>query len=269
MNSAVVVGANGFLGSAIVNELINRNIEVFAVYNIHFDKINQLAKLINHEELLASDLRPDVIFYASGNYAKSHKDLLKINFALYQYSLKFINSKLVYISSTNVYGIHNDQITESSTYNNPALYALSKLSGEFIVSGMVQYSIARLTYIYGPGISNNSFIPQIIKSARTVGKITLSGNGGRMQDYIYIDDAVNFCLATAQKHNNAIYLGATGKSISNKEVAEEISKWSGCSLEYKGEDLGQSFHFDPQKTFHELNWFPKTTFSEGIKKMLV
>ena len=268
MKLAVVVGANGFLGGAIVNELINKGINVCAVYNTHFDKINKLATLTNHQDLLTSDLQPDIIFYASGNYATPHDDLLKINFTLYQYSLKFINSKLVYVSSTNVYGIHNNSITENSTYNNPGVYALSKLSGEFIVSSMPRYSIIRLTYVYGTGISNNSFIPQVIRSAKDLGKITLFGNGGRMQDYIHINDVVNFCLASAQQQNNATYLCATGKSISNKEVAEEISKWNGCSVEYTGEDSGQSFHFDPQKTFNELNWFPKITFAEGIKEML-
>lgn len=268
MKLAVVVGANGFLGSAIVNELVNRAIEVFAVYNTHFDNINKHAKLIKHEELLSSDLHPDWIFYAAGNYAQSQANLLSINFILYQYSIKFKHSKTVYISSTNVYGIHSNAINENSTYNNPGLYALSKLAGEFIVSGMRYYSIVRLTYIFGPGISNNSFIPQVIRSAKDLGKITLFGVGARMQDYIYIDDAVSLCLASAERQNNDIYLGATGKSISNKAVAEEISKWTGCSIEYTGEDLGQSFHFDPQNTFKELSWFPKTTFSDGIKKMM-
>jgi len=268
MKLAVVVGANGFLGSKIVNELINRNIEVLAVYNSHSENINKCATLITNDQLLGSDSKPDFIYYATGNYTKSHEDLLKINLTLYKYSIKFTNSKFLYISSTNVYGIHNNAITENSTYNNPGIYALSKLSGEFIVSAMPNYSIARLTYIYGPGITNSSFIPQIVKSAKDSGQIMLNGNGNRMQDYIYIDDAVAFCIASALSKNNGIYLGATGKSISNIEVAEEIKKWIECSIQYSGEDSGKSFFFDPQKTNKELNWLPKISISEGIKKML-
>lgn len=268
MPIAVVVGANGFLGSEIVNELINQEMEVIAVYKTKSANINRLAKLISNESFLDSNFEPDYIFFAPGNYANTHEELLKINQALYLYSLKFRNSKFIYISSTNVYGIHNGTICEKSTYNNPGLYALCKLAGEFIVSAMPYYSIVRLTYIYGPSIGNNSFIPQIIRSAKELGEITLSGNGSRMQDYIYIDDAVNLCLTSAMIKENGIYLGATGVSNSNKEVAEEISKWVDCTIRYSGEDFGQSFQFNPQKTFDKLNWTYKISISEGIKRML-
>ena len=268
MPIAVVVGANGFLGSGLVDELINQNMEVMAVYNTQFANINKLAKLISNEQFLNGNFEPDYIFYAPGNYANTHEELLKINQTLYLYSLKFRNSKFIYISSTNVYGIHSDVIRENSTYDNPGLYALSKLSGEFIVSVTPKYSIVRLTYIYGASISNNSFIPQIIKSAKSLNQITLSGNGSRMQDYIYIDDAVDICLRSAMIEENNIYLGATGTSNSNKEVAEEIAKWVDCTVQYSGQDLGQSFHFNPQKTFNKLNWIPKVSISEGIKRML-
>ncbi|MCP9754967.1 NAD(P)-dependent oxidoreductase [Lacihabitans sp. CCS-44] len=268
MPIAVVVGANGFLGSGIVNELIRQGIEVLAVYNERFDNINKFAKLISSEQLLNYNLEPDFFFFAPGNYASTHKELLKLNHLLYLYSLKFSNSKFIYLSSTNVYGIHDDIISENSTYNNPGLYALSKLSGEFIVSGMSNFSIIRFTYIYGATISNNSFIPQIINSAKNKGQIVLFGNGSRVQDYIYVDDAVNFCLKSAMIEQSSIYLGVTGLSISNKEIAEEIAKWVDCKIEFSGLEIGQSFHFNPQKTFDLLNWSPKVTISEGIKRML-
>lgn len=269
MKLAVVVGANGFLGSSIVKKLINDNTEVLAVYNKQFDSIDEKAKLITVEDLFSSNIKPDYVFYVAGNFSNSHKELLLINNNLYQYSLKFNNSKFIYVSSTNIYGIHDRVITETSSFNNPGIYAQSKLSGEFIVSSLLNYAIVRLTYIYGPGITNNSFIPQIIKSAKDLGEITLFGHGGRMQDYIYIDDAVELCLASAKLKSNGIFLGATGKSTSNKEVAEEIKKNISCTLAFKEGDLGASFYFNPQKTHFEVNWTPKILITEGIKKMLL
>jgi UDP-glucose 4-epimerase len=269
MELAVVVGANGFLGSAIVKKLIDENIEVIAVYNKRFDSIDKNAKLITTEDLFDSNIKPDYIFYVAGNYSNSHKELLLINDILYKYSLKFNNSKFIYVSSTNIYGNHNSVIAETSSFNNPGIYAQSKISGEFIVSSLLNYAIVRLSYIYGPGITNNSFIPQIIRSAKDLGQITLFGDGGRMQDYIYIDDAVALCLAGAKRKSNGVYLGATGKSISNKEVAEEVAKFIACTVVFKGEDLGASFYFNPQKTNSDVNWTPKILIAEGIKKMLI
>ncbi|KAB1155845.1 NAD-dependent epimerase/dehydratase family protein [Flavobacterium luteum] len=268
MKTAVVVGANGFLGSALVDKLLSQNHNVVAIYNSSFNKINKLATIYTKTQLFESEILPDYIYYLPGNYSLTHHEMLQLNDDLYQYSLKFANSKMVYISSTNVYGNSDEIITEDSVFNNPGLYALSKLSGEFIVSAMKHFSILRLTYVYGPGIANKSFIPQIIDAARNNKKITLFGKGERKQDYIYIDDAVSLCIACLQSHDNNRYLGATGISVSNKEIAEEIRKHTGSSIEFIGDETGKSFFFNPIKTFKELNWSPQTAISKGIKLML-
>ena len=268
MKTALVVGANGFLGCALVDKLLSHNFKVAAIYNSSFDKINKEAKILTKSELFESEIQPDFIYYLPGNYALTHHEMLQLNNDLYQYSLKFADSKMVYISSTNVYGNSDEIITEDSVFNNPGLYALSKISGEFIVSAMKYFSILRLAYIYGPGIANKSFIPQIINAAKENKKITLYGKGERKQDYIYIDDAVNLCIASSLNQHNSIHLGATGISVSNKEIAEEIKKHTECVIAFIGEETGKSFYFNPTKTFKKLNWSPQTTISEGIKRML-
>ena len=268
MKSAVVAGANGFLGSAIIKALIANGTKVTAIYHANSENIPAEATKMTATAFFDSKLHPDCIFLAIGNYANTHAELLAMNETLYQFVQQCPASRIIYISSTNVYGIHKETITEQSAYNNPALYALSKLSGEFIVSAAKSHAIMRLTYIYGPGISNSSFLPQVIKSAKTTGNITLFGNGARMQDYIYIDDAVALCLAAAGKNVNDMYLCATGKSVSNKEAAEIIAAQTGCTVTYTGEDTGQSFHFSPEISLAKLNYFPKMPFAEGLKKML-
>lgn len=269
MKTAVVVGANGFLGSALVNKLLNEDFEVIAVYHANHDKINLKAKLFTNEEVLNSVIQPDFIFYLSGNYAASESQLQEINETLSQYVMRFTTAKMVYVSSTNVYGSTPGVITENAPYTNPGLYAQSKLEGEILVKTMKRFAIIRLTYIYGPGITNNSFIPAIIHSAKEHKKITLFGKGAREQDYIYIDDAVSLCVASALQNDNHIYLGATGISVSNKQVAEEIKKHVECSIEFTGEETGQSFYFNPKATFELLHWQPQTSITDGIKKMLV
>ncbi|WP_162126236.1 NAD-dependent epimerase/dehydratase family protein [Flavobacterium phycosphaerae] len=269
MKTAVVVGANGFLGSALVNTLLNQDFEVIAVYNANHDKINHKAKLVTNAEILNSAIQPDFIFYLSGNYAASAAQLQEINETLSHYVSTFSKAKMVYVSSTNVYGSTPGIVTENTPFTNPGLYAQSKLEGEIIVKAMQHFAIIRLAYIYGPGITNSSFIPAIIHSAKEHKKITLFGVGAREQDYIYIDDAVSLCIAGALQSENHIYLGATGVSVSNKQVAEEIQKHIPCNIEFTGEENGQSFYFNPKQTFEILHWRPQIGISEGIKKMLV
>jgi UDP-glucose 4-epimerase len=268
MDVAVVVGANGFLGSRLVNMLFEKQFQVIAVYNYSYQRINERVQKLTSEQLFDSNITPNFIFFVVGSYLDTHEKLIENNNLLLIYTKKFPDSKIIYISSTNVYGLHDNIISENSTYNNPSIYGLSKLSGEFIVSATKKYAIVRLTYIYGQGLTNNSFIPQIVKSAKTFKLITLFGDGSRKQDYIHLDDAASFCLFSARHKLNGIFLGATGVSISNKEVANEIAKNIECKIEYLGVESGHSFDFNPSESHKILNWKPKVTFSEGIKHFL-
>jgi UDP-glucose 4-epimerase len=268
MKLALVVGANGFLGNLMVEKLLLNDVKVVAVYNSNFDNINKKATIYKNEELLKEGLQPDFIFFTSGNYATPYPQLMEINRMLDNYTEEFPDAKMVYISSANVYGDTKDSITEKSPFTNPGTYAMSKLSGEFIVASMKNYSIIRLAYVYGPKITNKSFIPSLIKSAKENNTIELFGNGEREQDYIYVEDAIELCFLSAFEKDNLVYLGATGKSISNLEVANEIKKHIDCEIKFSGTETGQSFYFDATTTFTILNWKPQTSFSQGIKNMV-
>jgi nucleoside-diphosphate-sugar epimerase len=268
MKTAAVIGANGFLGSCLVKKLISEDLNIIAVYNVNSDNILPNVKAIYKEEFLKTTYDINFIYFLSGNYANSHKDLIEINYDLQRYISKYPNIKFVYISSTNVYGFHSEDITENSTFNNPSLYARFKLAGEFLITSLSNYSIIRLTYLYGPGIKNASFLPTIIRSAKENSQIILNGNGSRFQDYLYIDDAVDLCYLVAKVQDNRIYLGATGIKTSNIEVASIISSITNCDIKYLGEERAQSFSFNPNETFTLLKWKPRIQFNIGIKKML-
>lgn len=267
MELSIVVGANGFLGRNLVNKLIENNQEVVAVYNSNFDSINKNATIVSLKEVFELRISPKYIYYLSGNYLTSHKDLIRINEQLIRFCTTFPNSKFIYISSTNVYGSNTGILSENSEFKLPGIYGLSKLAGEFVVSAMDRYSILRMTYIYGFGLSNNSFLQQVVSKAKEK-KIVLFGKGERRQDYIHIDDAIDLCILSAFYENNTTYIGATGISISNLEVCEEIKRHIECEIEFTGTEKGQSFYFNIDKVANELNWAPKVKFSEGIKKML-
>ncbi len=268
MKTAIVVGANGFLGSALVNALIFESINVVAVYHSNKNNINPKAQAITTNELFEQNPIADCLFYAVGNYACVHSELIEINNQLYGYINKFPMLKWVYVSSTNIYGVHGNAISENSSFNCPSLYALSKIAGEFLVSSLNNFSIIRFTYLYGPGITNSSFLPTIISNAKLKGSISLSGRGSRLQDYLYIDDAVECCIKAGLINGKETYLAASGLSISNTDVANEIKKYINCEIVYEGVNTAPSFQFDPHLTFEKLKWRPKTSFQEGMNQML-
>ncbi|MFC6098057.1 NAD-dependent epimerase/dehydratase family protein [Flavobacterium qiangtangense] len=267
-NCVAVIGANGFLGSALVSSLIEKGDKVFAVHNGNTANISSKSVLLTNELFLLSDIIPDTIYFAVGNYACSHSQLLEINELLYSILKKFPNSKVVYISSTNVYGMHKETISLESHFNNPGLYAISKIAGEFIVSNHKRHAILRLTYLYGHGINNNSFLPNIIASSKEKGLITLFGDGMRAQDYLHIDDAVSLCIMSSNLSQNEILIGASGVSTTNKEVASIIRGINKCEVKYTGIETGESYHFNIENTTKKLGWKPRVSFEKGLTNIL-
>lgn len=263
-----VIGANGFLGSRLTYSLLQNNKKVIAVHNGNTCSIDSRATSMTTDSFLISDFEPTEIYFSAGSYSCSHLELLQINDLLHKISKKFTASKIIFISSTNVYGMHKDVISINSPFNNPGLYAISKIAGEFIVCSHKKYAILRLTYLYGPGLNNKSFLPNLIAKSKENGEITLFGDGKRVQDYLYIDDAISLCMACDTLETNEILLGATGTSISNNEVASIISSYNQCEINYTGVETSESFRFEVNNTLNKVNWVSKISFKEGLKKVL-
>lgn len=268
-----VVGANGFLGREIVRQAIAKGHEVIGIYHRNFSNIPAELKKISMQSFLKGNENVNDIIFSAGSFKNSVEENNRLNCEdLYQLSLKYNHCRFLYISSANVYGSAINVISESSPFYNPSNYGLSKLSAETIVSGMPNYAIVRLVYIYGENLDNGSFLPFILKKAKKTGKISLFGGGERVQDYLHVKDAANLCLKTFDCSENGIYLGATGHSISNLEIAKLVCEniLGACEVELLDKpESSVSFYYDPSWTMKKLDWQPKIGIVEGIKEMLL
>ena len=268
MPSCAIIGANGFLGTALISKVQKSGYEAIAVYRNSYSNIPADVEKITNEDFLAMDRKYDYIILSLGNYASSHKDLIGINSIIQEILDNNESSKVIFISSTNVYGIHDDKIGINSSFNAPSLYPMSKLAGEFMVSAHDRFAILRFTYLYGEGLNNKSFLPNMIEKSETTHEITLFGDGSRQQDYLHIDDATELCIKAMECFENGIYIGASGVSTANRIVAEVISEEHGSTISYEGEESGSSFSFDIQHTTEILNWHPKVNIIDGIRSMI-
>lgn len=263
-----VVGGNGFLGSVLINKLIKSNYSVTAIYNNSYSNIDSRAEKLNINDFVDCRDQFDFIFLSLGNYKCNHKELIEINNTIETILQNNISAKIIFISSTNVYGVHKEIIHADSAFNNPTLYPLSKLAGEFIVSAHEKYVILRLTYLYGENLNNGSFLPSIVKKSMETGEIILFGDGCRKQDYLHVDDAAELCIKAMLSNENGIYIGASGVSTSNNEIAKIISEKHSSVIKYIGEELGSSFYFDIANTQEKLNWSPEIDIIKGINNMI-
>ena len=267
-----VVGANGFLGREITKNLSANGEEVLCVFHYSADNIPAGLGKIRMADFLKGKEEVNGIFFSAGSFKNSIEQNNQLNCEdLYQLTKVYRNSRFLFVSSANVYGSTSIKVSEDSAFHNPGDYGRSKLSAETIVSGLPSFAIVRLVYLYGKGLNNGSFLPFIIKNAKETGEISLYGGGTRKQDYLHVRDAADLCIKAFFSGRNEVFLGASGESKSNYEVAEIFCENfpEECRIKFIDKpESSISLFYDPKWTKQQLNWEPRTTFIEGLKEMI-
>lgn len=266
----LLAGASGFLGKTLLSYFSNSGHSVWALR--HHSSLNNLllAGVIDIQDLENTKESFDWILIATGNYQLSPTDLAEANGNLIQeLSLQFPNSRIIFISSTEVYDGTIVPITEKTQPNPLTEYGQAKISAEKKLQKHRSFAVIRLTVLYDEIVPNTSFLPSIIQSARERRSITLTDHGKRLQDYLHVNDAVSLCLKAAEYTKNDVFLGATGRSISNKQVAEKIcSLIKNCTIEYKGTSQAISLEYNPSYTHKTLQWQPRIELLDFLPQMI-
>lgn len=272
---ALVIGANGFLGRNLVKKCLSISWDVTCVYHQRKNYIPRTCERFSYNQIDKIKSAFDVIFLLGAyipyqNFDCANTRLLDSNIELtLAVCKKFIDSNIVFSSTAAVYGGHEEVITESSSFNNPNLYAITKLAGEAILRFHPRYQIIRYTSLYGNGMTPSTILPTMIHDAKNKKLITVYGTGSRCQDYLHVDDAVGYLLSAAVNEKSGIYLGANGSSYSNAEVAEIVTSLvKDCSIRYLGEDRSPSFRYNNVVTTNMLQYKPHISLAEGIKRIV-
>jgi UDP-glucose 4-epimerase len=254
-----IIGANGFIGRNICSHHISRKDKVYAFVKNNYDKVPKGCEIFLSTQPCNTIL--DYLYIAIGNYSLplEHQIIQTQEISKIISNLNF--KKIIFISSTSVYGNHNLPIKLNSDYITPNTYGIIKLLQESLIKQFNNYCIIRPTYVYGNGMENNSLISTWIKSATKSQTINVLGNGTRSQDYIHISDLLNI-LDNIPTENTTI-LVATGQSISNLELANLICKnLPLTNITHQGIDNSPSFNFETDYLT------PLKDIQQGIKELI-
>ncbi|MCD0486902.1 NAD(P)-dependent oxidoreductase [Pedobacter sp. MC2016-14] len=262
-----VLGANGFVGRSLCTTFLNSGNTVLAFYNSSQSDVPEGCVCYAVDRL--PETKMNCLFIAMGGHGLSYESYLR-QFLSLQATLQALNfDRMVYISSTEVYGAHIGIINADSCYNNPKTYGLSKLMEEFLINSFENVSIIRPTYIYGIGMKPNSLVPIWIKQALVAKEIVVYGDGTRCQDYLHINDLMDLCQLLATSVIKEVVVAATGNSITNMDLAKCIGgHLGGIKISTRDSDLSSSFHFDVSKTFCLFGWQSKISIQDGIKELI-
>ncbi len=295
---SLVTGGAGFIGSNLVDKLVELNHEVTVIDNLSTGQMSNLQKSKNKINFIKKDIsdqKDDIesyfknvnwVFHLAGladivPSITNPSDYFNCNvngtLKILEASRKANVKKFVYAASASCYGIPEKFPTKEDSNIDPKYpYALTKYLGEELVLhwGKV-YKMpnisARLFNAYGPrsrttgayGAVFGVFLAQKIANA----PLTIVGDGNQTRDFIHVSDLVNALIKIAEKGKNLeSYNIASGKETSVNTVANLIGGKKIQIPERPGEPKRSLGDIDKIKS--ELNWKPKTTIEEGIKDLL-
>jgi UDP-glucose 4-epimerase len=263
-----VIGANGFVGQNLCKRLIRNDYSVYGIY--HTDSSNIPSEITTLDLSEAQRIFFDALFICIGSHAATEAQFLKQIETLNYISKNLRFTRVIFISSIAVYSGDSSMINEGTPCNPGTLYGKYKLIQENIVAKHFGYNIiVRPTYLYGIGMSPNSIIPVWIKKALLERKIVVYGEGTRCQDYLHVDDFCHFCCRILQEPLQGVLIAASGYSISNRTLAENVaSKIKGTQIVFQYNDNTPSYYFDIGTAKKLLNWKPEKHFSQEIENLI-
>jgi len=279
MKNNLIIGANSFLGRTISKLLFKAGHQVSGLFHRNTDKLfsGVTSKPVSELSKLKDDY--DNIFIIGAhipeiwNSQTNHK-LFKTNVKLVETVCdRFISARIIYASALQVIRTIQDttlEVNDSGGKNRLELmhlYALSKLWGEFIVQKTLNHAIVRISSMYGLGMRSSTFLPKIIIEALLNDKITIWGDGSRLQNYVHVHDVAQYMIKSSEYQNNAIFLAVGEKSYSNLEIAQLVKQLTGVEIVFQGEDRSPSFQYNNRYTNKELKYCPKIDIRTGIAEL--
>ena len=224
-----LLGARGFIGTAIRGQIEAQGIPVIALTSAELDLAETTAA-----DKLAALLKPsDAVVMLAALTPDKGRDIATLmkNLAIMQNVCAAIGKSgcahLVYFSSDAVYDTAVSRVTEDTPASPQDLYGVMHYAREIMARSLVKIPVLvlRPTLIYGLGDTHNSYGPNRFRRvAQKDGKITLFGGGEETRDHIHVDDVAALTVRCLLRKSTGTLNVATGVSRSFHELAELVAK---------------------------------------------
>jgi len=290
----LVTGGSGFIGSHVVDKLVDKGFEVKIFdgiipahrKDVEFYKGN----ILNLRDLRMAMFDIDVIYHlaASANVTEVYEDPYYAESVNVHGTMNVLEAarrcghidRVIYSSTIWVYSDCKEKTVDESTPISPPshFYTATKLASEYYCKSFsnlygVNSTILRYGIPYGPRAREGAVIPIFLSKVIKGEPITIAGDGKQYRKFIYIEDL-------AEGNVSALKSIAKNK-IYNLEGNEEVSILQIAYYIYTILNKTPNIEFIPARpgdfsgkeiknilAERDLGWKPKTSFKEGLTKYI-
>jgi nucleoside-diphosphate-sugar epimerase len=235
MRPITVLGASGFIGSALVKRLEETKVEYLAPGRDEALTNRQLGDIIYCVGLTA-DFRSRPFETVEAHVCHLARILRDCEF-----------DSLVYLSSARVYQGQNTPASEVdslqvSTSDQEDLYNISKIMGESLaLASTKKIRVVRLSNVYGNDFTSQNFLSSIIREAVSKGRVTVRNTPDAEKDYVSLHDVVSALTKISREGKQRLYNLASGMNVSNQVLLQKIHDFTGCEIVFDPSAAKTSF----------------------------
>lgn len=293
----LVTGANGTLGSKIVDELLQQGDDVLALYHKNTDNQNSIAESVvgdvtDYASILriCKDNSIDGIFHYAAimDVRKSEQSPVSTHNVNVSGTLNVLKaaqesniSRILYPSSASVYGNNKEYpVSERAKLCPISFYGLTKqISEQYVEYFSDHYDMSSLILryfnVYGPDKyregSFNTIISLFVRKTLFNETMQVYGDGTQTRDYIYDKDAITQSILAMKSGARGIYNIGSGTQTSINQIISILQNLSGNELKvkYLPQNPNELKHScaDISAAKKAFSFNPTTTIDDGIKQV--
>jgi UDP-glucose 4-epimerase len=303
--NVLVTGGAGFIGSHLIDRLLEKNHKVTCIDNFTLGNIDNLqnALMSSEFELIEMDLLHknelntvfkknsfEEVYHLAAN-SDIQKGIESTNRDLeltFQTTVNVLEAmrlndveKILFTSSSAVFGSHDNALTEDLTMKPESLYGAAKLSSEAYIRAFstlynIQSWIIRLSNTVGERLTHGILFDFLKKINTNRDELIVLGDGTQSKPYMYVHELIDSIFFVMNNSNSLINVFNVGPKdeVTVSEIASifienfgqnQKIKYTGGKIGWKG-DISK-YSQNSQK-INQLGWEPKLTSKEAIIKTI-
>ena len=303
MNKALVTGGAGFIGSNIVEKLVDQGVRVVVLDSLYLGDESNLSEVKGEIEFVEGSVMDvdtvkeavedcDTVFHlaarsSSPMHQEDPAEGAQVNIEgfinVVEEAIDAGAEKVVYASTSSMYGSIEPPQAEDSGEVPINRYAASKMSREryaqmYSYKDEIETTGLRYFSVYGPHETAKgkyaNVVTQFMWKMMDGERPVIWGDGRQERDFTFVGDVARATLKAAERReelDGEYFNVGTGDPVSFVDVVKHLNEALGKDIEPKHVENPRDKYFkfqeaDISKSREVLGWEPEHSFREGLEK---